>query len=201
MYITKEGETVFTIDCGNYGDFHDGLASVRLLHWDDSTYGYIDKSGTVVISPFTTGLPDNVSITEFSEGFGIMDWEREDSELAKVYVDTQGEVLGNYVFEVANAFSEGLAYAERDGICGYIDFTGEYVLTGVVGGRFQEGLAVAVTDNGVGFIDRDGVFVIEPVYSKCYEGFCNGYAIVSQGEEMICINVSGEEMWRLLPEE
>lgn len=47
----------------------------------------------------------------------------------------------------------------------------------------------------------DGVFVIEPVYSKRYEGFCNGYAIVSQGEELICIDKSGEEMWRLLPEE
>lgn len=200
-YITKEGETVFTIDCGNFGMFHDGLASVRLPHWDESTYGYMDKKGSVVILPFTTGSPDDASITAFSEGFGIMDWEKENGELAKVYVNTKGEILGNYVFDVADSFSEGLAYAERDGICGYIDFTGEYVLTGVDGGCFHEGLAAAVNDHRVGFIDKDGKFVIEPIYNIYHVGFSNGYAIVSQGEELICINKSGEEMWRLLPEE
>lgn len=43
--------------------------------------------------------------------------------------------------------------------------------------------------------------MIEPIYDDCYYGFGTGYAIVLQGEELICINKSGEEMWRLLPEE
>lgn len=200
-FITPDGKTVFETSY-NCGDFHDGLASVGLMdRWGFYTYGYMDKTGQVVISPITGCWTKDLPLKAFSEGFGIMYIEKEDESVVKVYVNTKGEILGGYEFEEAFTFSEGLAYAERDGICGYIDKTGEYVITGVSPSSFYGGLASCRKDGKEGFIDKTGKFVIEPIYDNCYYGFWDGYTVVSQGEELICINKSGEEMWRLLPEE
>lgn len=200
-FITPDGKTAFENFYASYGEFHDGLARVRLNHVDYYTYGYMDKTGQVVIKPITDGWTKDLPVEDFSEGFGIMYIEKEDESIVKVYVNTKGEILGGYEFEEAFDFSEGLAYAERDGIFGYIDKTGEYVITGVGSSSFRGGLACCEIDGKVGFIDRSGELVIEPIYDDCYYGFGTGYAVVSLGEELICINKSGEEMWRLLPEE
>lgn len=200
-FISPDGVTVFENFSKSYGDFHNGLARVRLNHLDFYTYGYMDKTGRVVIGPITDGLTNDLPVNDFSEGFGIMYIEKDTESAVKVYVNTEGEILGEYEFFEAFDFSEGLAYAERDGICGYIDNTGEFVIIGVSPSHFAGGLAACRKDGKMGFIDKTGEFVIEPIYDDCYYGFGTEYAVVSLGEELICINKSGEEMWRLLPEE
>ena len=201
-FITPDGAMAFEVHYGNCGSFHDGLAKVRLTHSSDYyTYGYMDKTGQVVISPITDGRTKDLPVADFSEGFAIMYLEKKDNSVVKVYVNTAGEILGGYEFQEAFDFSEGLAYAERDGICGYIDKTGEYVIMGASASWFLGGLASCRTEGKMGFIDKTGKYVIEPIYDICYYGFGHGYGVVSQGEELICINKLGEEMWRLLPEE
>lgn len=78
--------------------------------------------------------------------------EKEDESLNKMYVDVNGEILGGYEFEEAEDFSEGLAYAERDGICGYIDTTGEFVIAPVYDSYWDEGF-----ENGYAVVSLDGV--------------------------------------------
>lgn len=196
--IDKEGQVVFESDYYTYiGEFHDGRASVQMIGGFASLYGYIDTNFELVIPPITSGLTRDLPNSDFSEGFGIMYVEVDEETAKKVYVDVNGEILGDYLFDKAYDFSDGMAYAERDGICGYIDTTGEFVFTDGYQGTVREGLLRKVVDGKVGFMDKAGEIVIEPVYDKLLAEFENGYAIVTQGIDVICISRAGEEMWRI----
>lgn len=207
VVITPEEEEVLILlsrSAVNKGEFHDGLAAVRFDYMFLRYTGYMDKTGKLAF--ISDGYGRELPLRDFCEGFAIMYVEKEDESLNKMYVDVNGEILGGYEFEEAEDFSEGLAYAERDGICGYIDTTGEFVLTGIDAGDgscpFHGGLAACRKDGKYGFIDKTGEFVIAPVYDSYWdEGFENGYAVVSLDGVRICINEAGEEMWRLYPEE
>ncbi len=196
--IDKEGQVVFESEYyTSIGEFHDGRASVQMIGGFACLYGYIDTNFELVIPPITSGLTRDLPNSDFSDGFGIMYVEIDEETAKKVYVDVDGNILGDYLFDKAYDFFDGLAYAERDGICGYIDTTGEFVLTDGYQGTFREGLLRKVADGKVGFTDKTGKIVIEPVYDKQLTEFENGYAIVVQGADIICISKTGEEMWRI----
>lgn len=196
--IDKEGQVVFEPKYYTIiGDFHDGRASVQMTGGYANLYGYIDTNFELVIEPITNGLTRDLPVSDFSEGFGIMYVERDEETAKKVYVDVDGNILGGYQFDLAFDFSDGLAYAERDGISGYIDTTGEFVLTEGYQGTYRDGLLRKVVDGKIGFMNRSGEMIIEPVYDNQLAEFENGYGIVTLGEDVICISKTGEEMWRI----
>lgn len=110
------------------------------------------------------------------------------------YVDRKGNVVIEPQFDDADLrFSEGLAWAKKDGKTGYIDKTGEFVinLDGKEGELFSEGLAaVKNMDNKYGFFDKNGRQVIEFKYDEAHS-FSDGITRVKKGEKWGCIDKEG----------
>ena len=112
-YIDKSGREVIPCQYDYAKDFHDGLACVNI---GEKEYGFIDKTGRLVIS-------DVHPYTEFSEG------------LAKVfsghksgYIDTIGQVAIPARFDRAYDFHDGLAMVKDNRTWGFIDKTGQMVI-------------------------------------------------------------------------
>jgi hypothetical protein len=101
------------------------------------------------------------------------------------YIDVTGQFVLPPQFEMADPFSEGLAFVRRDGGSILINKAGEFVADAQYADHkdFAEGLAAVKTiENELwGYIDRTGQFVIPPQFAKA-ESFQNGYAIVSLAE-------------------
>ncbi|NOX93203.1 MAG: WG repeat-containing protein [Gammaproteobacteria bacterium] len=147
--------------------FHQGLAAVRL----GEKYGYIDRSGRVVIAP-------RFQFAQiFSEGLArVVDNDRSG------YIDQTGRVVITPQFHKAYKFSDGLARVcapPRDPSflfrllrligwddhnaypCGYIDRTGKQVIDYLYlpSHGFENGYAQVTTlDGQEGYIDHAGKF-------------------------------------------
>jgi len=147
--------------------FHQGLAAVRL----GEKYGYIDRSGRVVISP-------RFQFAQiFSEGLArVVDNDRSG------YIDQTGRVVIAPQFHKAYKFSDGLArvcappgnlsllfrlfrlvgWEDHNAYpCGYIDRTGKQVIDYLYlpSHGFENGYArVTTLDGREGYIDHAGKF-------------------------------------------
>jgi hypothetical protein len=168
-FIDKTGEyaippemQAFEYDIREQGGFHDGRALVMILEYFergrfDTWFGYIDKSGEIVIEPKYTLARD------FSQGMApvLIDdrWG---------YIDVDGNVVIDPRFDEAYPFSEGLAHVSIYGEWCYIDTGGNIVVKTRFHKvkKFSGGLA-AINDSGKwGYIDKSGNIVIEPQYAE-----------------------------------
>ena len=72
-FIDRTGEVVIPLIYDVVGDFHKGLAAVRIGNWETGKWGFIDKAGNIII-PFELGTNyfDNPSATDFSEGLLVI---------------------------------------------------------------------------------------------------------------------------------
>ncbi len=100
-YIDKTGNMVVPAQYDNAGTFSEGLACVRL----GTKYGYIDKTGKIII-PVQLDFPAHAANARNDNP----DWDF-----------SQG-LLDKY------EYCEGLAVAEKDGLFGYIDKQGKFVI-------------------------------------------------------------------------
>ncbi len=151
-YINREGEFVIAPAYDGAGDFHEGLAVVRI----DWARGYIDREGKFVITPRFEKAGD------FHDGIAQVTIDGEER-----YIDREGnfvekpakeenkeetprpdeELLSRY-FE-AGPFSEDLARVQKTASSkwGYINKEGKYVIRPHFrqAGNFHEGLAKVLT--------------------------------------------------------
>jgi hypothetical protein len=174
-------------------------------------WGYIDKTGKLVIKPEFSLAGD------FSEGLAAV--EVGGKLVNHVYrsgkhgyIDKSGKFVIEAQFASASEFSEGLAKVQvgessGDGKFGYIDKTGRMVIPPTLEvvskdegdcANFSEGLACIVVDGKVGFIDRTGKVVIKPQYEVALP-FADGIALVGVGEEPVkwgYIDKNGKYIWQ-----
>ncbi|MGH9956809.1 MAG: WG repeat-containing protein, partial [Pyrinomonadaceae bacterium] len=144
------------------GGVAEAHASTRLFRiFKDKKFGFIDRSGKVVIEPKFDWVED------FSEGLALVDLNR-----TKEFIDETGKVvLVPKDFEVINGFTDGLARGnitnQSSYTKGYIDKSGKLVIDTKASGacEFSEGLA-CVPANKWGFIDTSGQFVIKPQFDE-----------------------------------
>ena len=203
-YIDINGDAKIKTKYERVGNFYDDRASVQMPNGGlGVTYGYIDKTGELVIIPKTDGQQQDLPIEDFSEGFGIMYIEKGGDKVTSVFVNKAGEILGNTEYNEVFFFSEGLAYADG----GYIDSTGKYVLTtnDLPSGNysfypacFSEGI-VAIVNNATekyGFADKNGKIIIEPKYDAVLGGFRNGLVKVNLNGKSMYINKQAEIIWQ-----
>jgi len=174
------------------------------------TYGYINKTGKIVIKP------ELEAAFCFSNGLapaGVYNGK----EMKYGYLNKGGNFVIQPQFEDAQKFSENLAAVDIGNKCGFIDNKGKLVIEPKYDAQyevksyfrlpnnepdenpaihfsiFSEGLApVAVGDpSGLfGYIDKTGKFVIQPKFIAAHS-FSQGLAAVRMGKKWGYINKLG----------
>ena len=81
--------------------------------------GFVTKSGRVICEPAWSYASIMV------DGIAIVGMEKD----CLTYVNYRGETLGEPQWTRADYFSEGRAYVEKPGLCGYVDQTGILVIS------------------------------------------------------------------------
>ncbi len=169
-------------------DFSEGLAVVGIVRlegenkdwyfnrWNalirEPKYGYIDKSGEIVVET------KYASASSFSSGVArVCDGSR------VLYIDHSGQLVIERAFLHGGDFAEGLAPASLGDGWGYIDKAGEFVIEPQFESarEFSEGRAAVKIDGKWGFIDRDGKLAVEPGFDEVGQ--------VSEG--VACVNIEG----------
>ena len=195
-YIDKEGKTVIALgsEYEQMGDFHEGFAEVRTGRvelptvprlenesdedwikrlaaanekaWSNARYGYIDKTGKVVVPVEYSGT------IGFCEGLASM---RKDGKWS--YVDKTGSTVLKVDYDNARNFSEGFAWVEKNNKWGCIDKTGEIVIplgyAAYYYDSFKNGVSIAIRHwdtQKKGIIDKSGQTVVPFEYDILYAG-------------------------------
>ncbi len=160
------------------------------LFWiqEDGKYGYIDKTGKVIIKPQfqnTMGFNEGLAATKMDGKYG--------------YIDTKGNWVIKPQFEFTYMFSDGLAMIRIGKQYAWIDKTGKTVIPAQdfeeVGRGFREG-RLAVKKNGKwGFVDKTGKMVINPEFKEAKE-FSGGVTqVVTEGHRHHWIDKDGKILW------
>lgn len=147
-YIDKAGNRAFAADFEDAGDFHEGLAAVKL----NGKWGFIDKRGVSIIPPAFT------QVDRFREGLAFAE-----TESARGYIDQTGKF--QFSSREHGYFSEGVAVS-NDSLTGYVfvDRSGKQAVPGVfrAATNFVHGVAhVKLTSSQNGeadfaYIDHSG---------------------------------------------
>jgi hypothetical protein len=185
-YIDKSGNLITPKEFNDGGDFHLGMAPVRI----GKKWGFINKTGMEVIEPRldgTLGFNEGLAAVKEGKKWGFLDTSGTmiikaqydgvlnfEAGMAPVkigqkwgYIDKTGTLVVNTQFDDASVFSEELASIKIDNKWGYIDKTGKVVITPQFenAARFFEGLAKIKTGDQDGYIDQSGT-LLWPVAKK-----------------------------------
>lgn len=183
----------------------DGLILFNERSRGYSGYGFIDKTGQVVINPefkraenFTDGL---ARFSNSVGGFGFLNKKGEvqfhtrypsvypftdglavirDRNYAYGAIDKNGNTVISPMFEQAYPFSDSLAEVRLKEKWGYIDTKGAIIIEPKYEETrpFKEGLAAVKIGKKWGFIDKDGNMIIEPNdYEQTYY-FSEGLCLI-----------------------
>ena len=95
----------------------------------------------------------------------------------------------------AFSFGQELALVREDGLFGYINKSGEYVIQPQFSKAksFSEGYAAVEKNKAWGFIDTKGAWAIEPTYDKV-KYFNSGYVLVLKDDEWRYIDSAEKEL-------
>lgn len=166
------------------------------LFWirEDGKYGYIDKTGKVVIPPQyenTMGFNEGVAATRKDGKYG--------------YIDTKGRWVIKPQFDFTYKFSEGLAMVRSGKMHSWIDRKGNTVIQPMefeaVCEGFNEGRCAVKRGGKWGYIDRSGRMIVEPRFKKASK-FSGGVAQVETDDGMHhWITAAGKIIWSQNPNE
>ena len=178
----------------------------------DGKYGFVDKSGKVVI-PFIYDWAN-----DFKDGLAMVvkDGKDADSNNEYGFVDKSGKVVIPLIYDGAGNFKDGLAKVSKSGKYGFIDKSGKAVIPLIYDdvldyddvvdeihekddndrAYFEEGLLKVRKDDKCGLIDRSGKVVIPIIYDDIYNSakrfyFNDGLAKVSKDGKCGLIDKSG----------
>ncbi|MCS6873179.1 MAG: WG repeat-containing protein [Pyrinomonadaceae bacterium] len=161
------------------------------LFWilEDGKYGYIDRTGKVVIPPQfenSVGFREGLAATKMNGKYG--------------YIDKTGKWVIEPKFDHTYMFSEGLAKVRIEGKLAWIDKNGNYVIKPTdafedadIG--FSEGRTGVKINGKWGYIDTTGKVVIEPKFTKVSR-FNGGVAQVhTEDGRHHWIDINGRILW------
>jgi len=198
-YIDTTGAVVIELQCYDTQAFSEGLAWVSTSpptqpnNLEGKVRCLIDKTGQIVTTPVRY-----LEVSEFSEGLSAVCVRSADGwGLLWGYVDTTGKMVIQPQFDIAGAFSGGLAPVEGGGLTvrhGYIDTSGEMVIDIDLpidiraNDGFVEGLALAVSlgrghpFGTYGYVDASGEWVVPAQFARA-DVFSEGVARVCPSAE------------------
>lgn len=206
-YIDRKGKTKFFLDpkFHSVAKFSEGLAAVGCVVGDEEKFGYIDKTGELVIETKFSDAGD------FSEDLASVQIGGKASGMiggVYGYIDRNGEYVVEPKFDYGESFSDGLACVltggRRGGMFeafggkiggkyGYIDKGGNYAIEPQFkwATSFSEGLALVVIGQKAGFINKSGEIFIEAKFDSALS-FSDGLACVTVGDKSGYIDKMGQ---------
>ncbi|NGQ94219.1 WG repeat-containing protein [Brevibacillus sp. SYP-B805] len=164
--------------------FSEGMAIARI----EGKYGYIDKSGNVVLL-----LPYEL-VHSFREGLAAVyangKWG---------YIDKTGKEVIPPQYQWAESFSEGLALVQKNDKYGYVDKTGKEVIPPQYdwGSNFSEGLAIVGIKGKIVCIDKTGRGVFPLEYYLGKERFSEGLLVTRKNGMLVYVDKTGKEAVKL----
>lgn len=135
-YIDKTGRFIIEPRFRDATSFHDGLAHVVCDNNGIERRGFIDKSGKFVL----TISNQKWLVSDFNDGIAVV-YDFYSKKFG--YIDKQGNLVTDIIFENGYDFSEGLAGVKIGEKWGFIDKAGHIVIKPQYEsvGSFHEGLA------------------------------------------------------------
>ena len=191
--INDKGETVFTLEAKYVYDFHSGLAKVKKYtlvgnRWEIG-YGYIDKTGQVVIE---------CNLKDAKDFDADVTWVKFKNQDYYSLIDKKGNIIPTKNYKKVGSF-----YSTQKDICavyendkmGFIDATGKEIIPCKYLGSsyFSEGLACVCDYNSIkgeyGFINKKGEEVIPLKFIQAgVSVFHNGLARVQVSGKTVLID-------------
>ena len=207
LTVDKDGKIFFIDEKGNIkfradtllndefyscGSFSCNRAIVRIR---SQLYGYMNKSGEVVIEPKYT------SVRNFSENLAYVELKNEETDrMEKMIIDTAGNTVKklNESLEWIEPFREGKAAYKDSSGCGYLDTEGEIIIQPKKKWQdltnFVNGYAAYKSGGDWGVIDSTGSKILSSVYERP-PLFYNGRAIISENDRYSLINLEGKKVF------
>ena len=208
-YINSEGRWIIPPKYEMALNFSDGLALVKDTYKGGEVWDVINEKGQKVIQSEYYGYGIFLKIydyrisfqpnQQFTEGLipvaiEIMDPHYK-GEAVSGFLNKEGELEVYGYYDKVYNFHNGYAAAVKDGKFGFIDKTGDWVIspTYVMAGSFSNGLAPALDEKSRkwGYINKEGAWVVKPQFSKAKD-FSDGLAAVWKDFKWGYINVYGE---------
>jgi hypothetical protein len=165
LFIDTAGTPAGPLRFSDARPYSGGYAAVRLGEGDYGAWGFVDRTGALIIPPLFDDVPGG-----FSEGLAVVKMEHERPFRAG-FIDSSGGFAFDTLYDAAGDFHEGRAPVGRgewrgnrfEGLWGYADTTGRPVtaLTYAEAGPFQDGKALVRFPNGGGYalIGKDGAIL------------------------------------------
>ena len=152
-FIGIDGKVAIPAQYKAVGYFNNGIAWARSKK---GKYGFIDKKGAWVLEPIYDTAKD------FDKASGMA---RVKLKGKWGYVNKKGDFL-KVDTEKWGDFKDGLAKGRKNGLIGFYDNTGNWVVEPTLQGArdFKNGYCAAKKDDLWGLINKEGEWVIEPQY-------------------------------------
>lgn len=192
-FINKKGKLTskFLSDL-NIDDYKEKLGIVSL----NGKFGVIENNGKIIVDykyDFIWPYNEGVALVKLNNKYG--------------FINKKGNLTIPLIYDDALSFSEGLApvlLKSEGNSWGYIDKKGNikipFKFNGFIARPFKESFASVYMKKGSGFINKKGDFVIKPIYNNT-SSFKNGLAQVETFDSRFFINVKGEKVIDLSPDE
>lgn len=158
----------------------------------DGLFGYINKSGDVIIEPQFAWASD------FSEGLAVVRMPENDKEFGDLhgYIDSTGKMKIAPSFDAAGDFMRGWARVKQgDGGFVYIDKLGRMPIPTKFFECYNiQSFPIPVREkrsSKAGYVNEKGEYEIEAKFDMA-RPFVDGYAVVAVGQKRGYINAKGE---------
>jgi len=149
--INNKGEIIVEPEYQEIKDYKNGYSKVKKF----DRWGFIDKAGKVVV---------DIDYDDVGEYNGNAIWAKK-GEVFGIVKDNNFNPLKDVV-EIWDFNDEGVTYAQKADLVGYINTAGEWIIIPQYekARAFVNGLAPVYLDREWGYIDLEGNWVVEPKY-------------------------------------
>jgi len=186
-YITSKGKVKFEIkDADLARNFFEDRAAVLI----DKKWGFINKSGEIVINPQFDYVYD------FRDGLCLVAVKKENmNDYSYGFIDKEGIFVINPQFEDASSFDHGNAVVSIDGKnYGYIDKKGNITINPQFEycEKFIDKKALIKQNSKFGFIDHKGKIIVNPQFESATYIGKGSLITIRSGNKWGYVNTDGK---------
>lgn len=182
--IDKQGNIKFSmVEAVEVNIFKEGLASFAILDNYEKKWGFVDKTGKIVITP------QFAEVGIFSEG----QCSFKNSDRKWGYIDKKGNITINPQFDVADNYINGNAVVKTGGKSGVINAKGLYTVNPIYKSVMNDrNICLTELDGKWGWCDIEGKTIINNQFKEAYLFLENDLAPVKIGNKFGYINKEGK---------